>query len=156
MWWVAFCGTLCNTGIFRIQGRFSTLSNIYYEEFYSEPCVTLAYLKPLFIILEYYLLLSYNFFSQNFGYGLRVKRKEKYLYIQKCNNITNNSKKREITSCSKLQVLKKFHVARSNTDPFSLYYEIWHVRKPGIFIIRGIFRTLEHSKVRRYLDPCQA
>ena len=31
---------------------------------------------------------------QNFGYGLRVRRKEKYLYIRKCNNIRNNCKKR--------------------------------------------------------------
>ena len=30
----------------------------------------------------------------NFGHGLRVKRKENYFYIGKCNNITNNSKKR--------------------------------------------------------------
>ena len=30
----------------------------------------------------------------NFGYGLRVKRKEKYLYIRKYNNIKNNIKKR--------------------------------------------------------------
>ena len=41
-----FYGTLCNTGIFRTRGKFRTLPNIYYEEFYSEPCVTLAYLKP--------------------------------------------------------------------------------------------------------------
>ena len=30
----------------------------------------------------------------NFGYGLQVKRKENDLYIGKCNNITNNSRKR--------------------------------------------------------------
>ena len=30
----------------------------------------------------------------NFGHDLRVKRQENYLYIDKCNNITNNSKKR--------------------------------------------------------------
>ena len=30
----------------------------------------------------------------NFKYGLRVKRKENYWYIPKCNNIKNNSKKR--------------------------------------------------------------
>ena len=30
---------------------------------------------------------------QKFGNGLRFKRKEKYSYNQKCNNITNNSKK---------------------------------------------------------------
>ena len=29
----------------------------------------------------------------NFGYGLRVKRKENYLYIRKCNNIKSNTKK---------------------------------------------------------------
>ena len=28
---------------------------------------------------------------QNLGYGLWVKRKEKYLHIRKCNSITNNS-----------------------------------------------------------------
>ena len=30
----------------------------------------------------------------DFGYGLGVKWKENYLHIGKCNNITNNSKKR--------------------------------------------------------------
>ena len=30
----------------------------------------------------------------DFGYGLQVKRKENYLYIQKCNDIKNNTKKR--------------------------------------------------------------
>ena len=37
--------TLCNTGIFRTQGIFRTPPDIYYGEFYSEPCVTLAYLE---------------------------------------------------------------------------------------------------------------
>ena len=37
---------LCNSGIFRTWGIFQTLLNIYCEEFYSESCVTLAYLKP--------------------------------------------------------------------------------------------------------------
>ena len=32
--------------MFRTRGTFRTLSNIYYGEFYSEPCITLAYLKP--------------------------------------------------------------------------------------------------------------
>ena len=46
--------------------------------------------------------------SQNFRYGLRIKRKEKKLYIRKCNNITKNSKKRncEITTSSNLQAPK--------------------------------------------------
>ena len=46
IWWAVFYRTLCDTGIFRTQGIFQTLSNIYYGEFYSESCVTLAYLKP--------------------------------------------------------------------------------------------------------------
>ena len=46
VWWAVFHGTLCNTGIFRTRGIFRTLPSIYYEEFYSEPSVTLAYLKP--------------------------------------------------------------------------------------------------------------
>ena len=46
IWWVVFYRTLCDTGIFRTRGILQTLSNIYYGEFYSESCVTLAYLKP--------------------------------------------------------------------------------------------------------------
>ena len=46
IWWAVFYRTMCNTGIFRTWGIFRTLPNIYYEERYSEPCVTLAYLKP--------------------------------------------------------------------------------------------------------------
>ena len=45
IWWAVFYGTLCNTGIFRTWDIFRTLPNVYYEEFYSEPCVTLVYLK---------------------------------------------------------------------------------------------------------------
>ena len=29
---------------------------------------------------------------------------------------------------------------------YSLYYEPWYIQNPDIFIIRGIFRTLEYSK----------
>ena len=46
IWWVVFCRTLCDTGIFRTRGILQTLLNIYYGEFYSESCVTVAYLKP--------------------------------------------------------------------------------------------------------------
>ena len=46
IWWAVFYGTLCNTGIFRTRDIFRTLPNVYYEEFYSEICVALAYLKP--------------------------------------------------------------------------------------------------------------
>ena len=38
--------TLCNTGIFRTQAIFRTLTMIYYGECYSEPYVTLVYLEP--------------------------------------------------------------------------------------------------------------
>ena len=37
-----------------------------------------------------------------------------------------------------------------------IYFEPWHIRKPDIFIIRGIFRTLKYSKILRYLHPCQS
>ena len=68
---------------------------------------------------------------QNFGYGLRVKRKEKYLYIWKCNKIINNSKKQNSGKYRLAQIkygyqikkessFSKIHVACSNTDLFSL------------------------------------
>ena len=41
-----FCRTQCNTGIWRARGIFRTLSNTYDGKFYSQPCVTLAYLEP--------------------------------------------------------------------------------------------------------------
>ena len=44
--WAVFYGTLCNTSIFITRGICRTLPHIYYGEFYSGPCVTLAYLKP--------------------------------------------------------------------------------------------------------------
>ena len=59
-----------------------------------------------------------------------------------------------VTKLKKKKSISKIHVACSNTDLFP-YYEPWHIRTPGIFIIRGIFRTLEHSEVRRYSHPCQ-
>ena len=46
VWRTVFCRTLCNTCIFRTRGIFRTLSNIYDGKFYSQPCVTLAYLEP--------------------------------------------------------------------------------------------------------------
>ena len=50
--------------------------------------------------------------------------------------------------------ISKIIVACSNTILF-LYYESWHIHNPDIFIIRGIFGTLEYSKIRRYLHACQ-
>ena len=49
VWWGVFYRTLGNTGKFRTRGIFRTMSNIYYGKFYLEPCVTLVYLKPLYI-----------------------------------------------------------------------------------------------------------
>ena len=37
----------------------------------------------------------------------------------------------------------------------SIYYETWHIRNPGIFVISWIFRTFEYLKVQRFLDPFQ-
>ena len=45
VWRSVFYSTLSNTGIFRTQGIFRTLSNIYDRKFYSEPCVTRPYLE---------------------------------------------------------------------------------------------------------------
>ena len=45
-WSAVFYRTLCNTDIFRTRGILRTLANIYYGKFYSESCVTPAYLKP--------------------------------------------------------------------------------------------------------------
>ena len=76
----------------------------------------LLLLYPLLLIKSMTYSLAIRFFSQslvmryralnnaphrryltefwNFGYGFLVKRKENYLYIRKCNNIKNNTKKR--------------------------------------------------------------
>ena len=76
---------------------------------------SLLLLYPLLLIKSMTYSLAVRFFSQslvmrysalnnaphrryltefwNFGNGLRAKRKENYLYIGKCNNVTNNSKK---------------------------------------------------------------
>ena len=59
IWWAVFYRTLCNTCIFRTRGILQTLSNIYYGEFYSESCATLAYLKPwIFRIKGIFIILS--------------------------------------------------------------------------------------------------
>ena len=51
--------------------------------------------------------------------------------------------------------ISKINVAYSNTNLFSLHYKPWYIRYPDIVIIRGIFRTLEYSKVQQYLGPYQ-
>ena len=40
----------------------------------------------------------------NFGYGLRVKRKEKYLHIWECNNIKNNSDVWQDSKCAYVSI----------------------------------------------------
>ena len=45
VWWNAFCRTLWNTSVFKTWGMFRIMSNIYYGEFYLEPCVTLSCLE---------------------------------------------------------------------------------------------------------------
>ena len=53
--------------------------------------------------------------------------------------------------------MSKIHGACSNTNltTCSLYYEPWQIQNPYVIIIRGIFRALEYSKVRRYFNPSQ-
>ena len=113
---------------------------------------------------------------------LWVKRKEKYLHTAVGNVITlqtilrnkipgNNNLFKVTDTWNKVWlifVLKgisnykkqkhsitKINVACSNTNLFSSYYESWHIRSQGIFIICGIFRTQEYLKVRRYLHSGQ-
>ena len=72
----------------------------------------------------------------------------------------------EIMTCSKLQVPKRkitlngYQVKKK--VPFQKLMQLaltlvpfHYIRNPDIFIIRGIFKNLEYSKCRRYLDPCQ-
>ena len=54
----------------------------------------LPFLKKYIIYMPYFPWSSSSVIDKNVGYGLRVKRKEKYLYIRNCDNITNNYKKR--------------------------------------------------------------
>ena len=49
----------------------------------------------------------------------------------------------------------EFFLKKKKTLKSSIYYEPWHIRNPGIFVISWIFRTLEYSKVQRFLDPFQ-
>ena len=51
--------------------------------------------------------------------------------------------------------ISKIKIACSCINFLSLYYEPWHIRNQGIFIIWGIFRTLEYSKLRQYLHYCK-
>ena len=65
IWWVVFYRTLCNTGIFGTRGIFRTLSNICYREFYSESCITLAYLKPWYIQNQRHIHSTVKYLSWN-------------------------------------------------------------------------------------------
>ena len=92
-----------------------TWNGLMYQLFFRTTNLLLL-LYPLLLIKSMTYSLAIRFFSQslvmryralnnaphrryltefwNFGYGLLVKRKENYLYIRKCNNIKNNTKKR--------------------------------------------------------------
>ena len=108
---------------------------------YSEPeCVSYSLMYYLFFrttnLLLYPLILSFSFSQllrsiflithpivgiwQNFGYGLWVKWKKTYLYIRKCNNITNNSVTKQSTKKQKSQKCKKKQV-QTNTDTLDPY-----------------------------------
>ena len=63
--WAVFYETLCNTSIFITRGICRTLPHIYYGEFYSEPCVTLAYLKPWSIQNPRYICNTVKYLSWN-------------------------------------------------------------------------------------------
>ena len=89
-------------------------NGLMYQLFFRTPNLLLV-LYPLLLIKSTTYSLAIRFFSQSlviryrafnnaphrrylikfwsFGYGLLVKRKGNYLYIQKCNNIKNNTKK---------------------------------------------------------------
>ena len=56
-----------NTNILRTQDIFRTLSSIYYGEFYSEPYVTLAYLKPWHIQNRRHINILSNVYHEIFG-----------------------------------------------------------------------------------------
>ena len=90
----------------------------------------------------------------NFGYGLRVKRKENDLHIGKCNITLQIIRGNEIpgkAACSKLQVPKiKYGYQINKTGSISKIK-----MTSDIFLIRGILRTMKYSNVGRYLDPCQ-
>ena len=52
---------------------------------------------------------------QKLGYGLGVKRKKKYLYNRKCNEIKNNSKKR---NSGKQQLDQSYKYLKQSMDSF--------------------------------------
>ena len=63
-------------------------------------------------------------------------------------------------ACLKLQVPKM--VTKSKKVKFQKLMQLvpvltcfQYIMNPNIFIIRDIFRTLNYSKARGYLDPCQ-
>ena len=91
------------------------------------------------------------------------------MYIQKCNNNINNFKKQKtiipgnnnlfkvtdtLNKVWLIFVLKGTPNYKNKANTF-INYQPWHIRNPDTFVIRGIFRTLEYSKVRQYLHPCQ-
>ena len=72
----------------------STVSSTFYKKY--DLLLRYSFFQPFLSIWAGGLLITDPIVDirQNFGYGLRGKWKEKYLYIRKCNNNINNSKKR--------------------------------------------------------------
>ena len=116
--WSILLKTLCNYSIFRPPVCSKTFAycvnySLMYQLFFRTTNLLLLLYSLLFIKSITYSL-AIDFFQpvlgiwatellitlpivdiwQSFEYGLRVKRKEKYLYSRKCNNNTSNSKKR--------------------------------------------------------------
>ena len=77
-----------------------------------------------------------------------------YLYIGKCNNITNNPKKQ---NSGKKRLVQSYKSLKQNMvtklTKKGLISKIKVTR--DIFVIRGILRTVKYSNVGQYLDPCQ-
>ena len=136
-----------------------------HQLFFRTPTLLLL-LYPLLLIKSMTYSFVIRFFSQSLIMRYRTLNnaphrryltefQKNYLYIRKFNNIKNNTKKqkkfREITACSKLQVPKiKYGYQINKTGSISKIKVT-----SGVFLIRGIFRTLKHLNVGRYLDPCQ-
>ena len=113
-WHSRYCESL-KYSLHRDRKRPLAWNGLMHQLFFRTPTLLLL-LYPLLLIKSMTYSFAIRFFSQslvmryralnnaphrryltefwNFGYGLLVKRKENYLYIRKCNNIKNNTKKR--------------------------------------------------------------
>ena len=139
----------------------------------------LLLLYPLLLIKNMTYSLAIRFFSQslvmryralnnaphrryltefwNFGYGLRVKRKEKYLHIWECNNIKNNSDVWQDSKCAYVSIngiylVQLFQVLlQAYSDVFE-HYPRAYSRIFRTLSIAGMFRTLSYFYYKAYTD----